>query len=35
MEVFVNNLVPSTESESDDDELTQAELEELAFSFSD
>jgi hypothetical protein len=35
MEVFVNNLVPSTESESEDDTLTQAELEELAFSFSD
>jgi hypothetical protein len=35
MEVFVNNLVPSIESESDDDELTQAELEELASSFSD
>ena len=35
MEVFVNNPVPSIESESDDDELTQVELEELALSFSD
>ena len=35
MEVFVNNPVPSIESESGDDELTQVELEELALSFSD
>jgi hypothetical protein len=35
MEVFVNNPVPSIESESDDDELTQVKLEELALSFSD
>jgi hypothetical protein len=33
MEVFVNNPVPSIESESDD-ELTQVKLEELALSFS-
>jgi hypothetical protein len=34
MEVFVNNPVPSIESESDG-ELTQVELEELALSFLD
>jgi hypothetical protein len=34
MQVFINHPVPSIESESDND-LTQAELDELALSFSD